>query len=474
MGNLFSRQLGEHIENKGGENALVSSEAKLTWEELSEISSCNSSVIYEVFASTEFVPLLFQNPFRFTQSVYAVWQSGKIPVPINPDAGNKEIINILKPLRTKKLISDIRIRVKSLHGEIEVLDWNELTKIEVPQKSKKKRNKTAVVIFTSGSTGYPKGVPVTFDNLNANINSILRLIKISPKDSWLASLPFFHIGGFAIIWRALATGSTLFLPESFSTTDILKAVANFKPAQFSVVSTTLRKLIDDITPYKKLNAVFAGGGPVIGKLMKAAIDKGFPVYKVYGSTETTSMISVLTPQQFHKAPESAGKPFKEIELKISNPDENRIGEVCVKGAQITDGYLDGEKNNFTEDEFLRTGDLGFLEKEGYLYITGRKSEFIISGGENINLQKIKKVLKSFPSVEDAEAIGLPDIKWGEKLVAVVVITNNADSFNPEKSLREILSKYEIPKEIKLVKEIPRTPLGKPKREELIKLFSEEI
>jgi acyl-CoA synthetase (AMP-forming)/AMP-acid ligase II len=157
MDNLFPRQLGEHIENKGGENALVSSEAKLTWEELSEISSCNSSVIYDVFASTEFVPLLFQNPFRFTQSVYAVWQSGKIPVPINPDAGNKEIINILKPLRTKKLISDVRIRVKSLHGEIEVLDWNELTKIEVPQKSKKNVTKPLLLFLRQVLPAIRKG-----------------------------------------------------------------------------------------------------------------------------------------------------------------------------------------------------------------------------------------------------------------------------------------------------------------------------
>jgi O-succinylbenzoic acid--CoA ligase len=472
MSDIFLRKMNELTENKGEETALVSSSEKTTWKELKEISSENSSIIKEIFSSTELVPLMFRNPFRFTLAVYSVWRSGKIPVPLNTGASNDEIITTLKLLETDKLISDFNIDAKGFNDNIKILDWNELGSIRVPYNNNKenKISEIAVVIFTSGSTGYPKGVQISFNNLNANINSIQKLIEITTKDSWLASLPFFHIGGFAIIWRALATGATLYLPEGFSTKDIINAVNDYKPAQISVVSTTLRKLIDDVHPYKELKAVFAGGGPVKGELMKVAVDKGFPVYKVYGSTETTSMVSVLTPQHFPEAPESAGKPLGGIEIKIANPDENGVGEVCVKGKQITAGYLNGGKNNLTGDEFLRTGDLGFMSNEGYLYITGRKSEFIISGGENINLQKVKNALMSLPLVEDAEAIGIPDEKWGEKLVAVVVTKESAGSAELKKSLKEILSKFEIPKEIKRVNKIPRTPLGKSKREELIILF----
>jgi len=471
MKNLVKQKIEEIVSTQPDKKALVSSSNELSWDELYSAAEKNSAAVQTVFGSSEYVPLLFLNPFQFTLAVYSVWFAGKTPVPLNPTAGKEELINILEKLKTRKVISDFADNGKLFSAGYEAIVWNKLKEIKSGKPAVNSPSETAVVIFTSGSTGVPKGVPITFDNLNANINSILKKVNLTGADSWLSSLPFFHIGGFAIIRRALALGSALFLPDSFSSKEIIKAVKEFRPSVFSVVSTTLIEMLDSVSPYENLKAVFAGGGPVKGMLMKSAIDKGFPVYKVYGSTETVSMVTILTPDDFPLAPESAGKSFDGITIKIDNPDYNGVGEVCVKGEQITRSYLDESRTILTEDGFLRTGDLGFFDDKGFLNIAGRKSEFIISGGENINLNKIKKALLELEGVKDAEAVGIPNEKWGEMLCGVVVPSGKINYEEIKKSLEGKLSKFEIPKKIIFKTEIPRTPLGKPKQTEIKKLFS---
>ncbi len=470
MKNLFKLKIEKALKTAPQKKALVSASGNLTWEELYSFAEKTSAVIQNIFYSSEYVPLLFLNPFQFTLAVYSIWFAGKTPVPLNPTAGGEELINILEKLKTGKIISDLQDEREFFSAGNEVILWDKLHEIKAEKSTLKSFSETAVVIFTSGSTGIPKGVPITFSNLNANINSILKKVNLTEADSWLASLPFFHIGGFAIIWRALALGSTLFLPDSFTSKEIIKVINEFRPSAFSVVSTTLIAMLDSVSPYENIKTVFAGGGPVSGGLMKSAIDKGFPVYKVYGSTETVSMVTVLTPEDFSLAPESAGKPFDGITIKIENPDYNGVGEVCVKGSQIASSYLDESGTNLTEDGFLRTGDLGFFDNKGFLNIAGRKSEFIISGGENINLNKIKKALLELDEVQDAEAVGIPNDKWGEMLCAAIVPSVKTNYEEIKKSLEGKLSNFEIPKKIIFTNEIPRTPLGKPKQTEIKKLF----
>ncbi len=470
MKDIVKRKLQENVKFAGISEALVSGSETLTWSELKDKAEKYSHTIEHLFSHTDYVPIIIKNPFQFVVAVYSVWLCGKIPVPLNPSSGIEELKNIFLLLKSTKVISDLDAVERPSLDKIEIIVWNKLKESEDKRHSPRKGNETAVLIFTSGSTGYPKGVPISFSNLEANIKAISQKIRITDKETWLASLPFFHIGGFAFIWRAFSVGGKLLLPKYFSSREILDAVKVFKPSVFSVVSTTLIKLIDEVSPYKNIRAVFAGGGPVKGKLMKSAIEKGFPVFKVYGSTETGSMVTILSPDDFYEAPESAGKPFPGITLTINNPDNNGIGEICVKGKQITGGYLDTSQNYFTENGFFKTGDIGYFDKNGYLNIVGRKSEFIISGGENINLRKIKEALESIDEINDAEAFGVSDEKWGEKLVAVIVSESKIDMEKLKKLLLKKLSKFEIPKEIKTVRKIPHSPLGKPNNTELKKLF----
>ena len=466
--NIFLKILNKNIVSSPLKKALVSADKEFTWEELYNFAEKHSLFIAANFSETDFVPLLISNPFDFVTAVYTIWLSGKVVVPINPLLPIMEIEEILSKTKTTGIITDNLTAIKELQNNYEILRWDSDNNSDFYRKEKSKsvpiKNScdNALILFTSGSTGFPKGVIISFSNLLANVRAIENLLSLSNRISWMASLPLFHIGGFAIIFRALHSCSTLYLPESFSSTDVINSLLQFHPSLFSVVSTTLRRIIDEVNPYNELKAVFAGGGPISGNLMKAAIDKGFPVYKVYGSTETTSMISVLKPDEVNISPESAGKILDGIEVEIQNPDSKRVGEICVKGKQISQGYFSQSDKEVRSsyDEFFCTGDLGFVDSNGFLNIVGRKSAFIISGGENINLNKVKKSLLSFPDITDAEAFGMPDEKWGEKLVAVVVATKKINLYELKTYLKSYLSAFEIPKEVKQVDFIPKTALGK--------------
>ncbi len=469
MSNLFFDKLSINVKKYSEHSAIVSSDGELTWEELFQTSLRISVSVLQNFHDEKFIPLLITDPYQFVVALYSVWQTGKIVVPINTAIAKSELATLLQLLNANKIILGSGKSAPPIPESVNVITWENLSK-STNRKKKillNQNNKTALVLFTSGSTGYPKGVKITFQNLEANANAIINLLKIKKENNWLASLPFFHIGGFSIIWRAFSTGATLFLPDSFSSNDILQSVKKYKPHLFSVVSTTLKRLISEVPKYKEIKAIFAGGGPIKAPLMRSAIENGFPTYKVYGSTETTSMVTILTPEQVSIAPDSAGKPFDSIELTIQNSNEKGIGEICVKGEQVSVGYLGFPVR---DGEFFCTGDLGFIDSNGFLNITGRKSSFIISGGENINLEKVKNALLEISGVIDAEAFGMADENWGERLVSVIVVNENFNISEISEHLNSLLSKYEFPKQIKFVEKIPRTPLGKAKINELKELF----
>lgn len=172
-------------------------------------------------------------------------------------------------------------------------------------------NKTSLMLFTSGSTDKPKAVVFTFKNFLNSVVQTNELINASEKDSWLASLPFYHIGGFMIFVRALINGSSLIIPDSLTHTAIANSINEFKPGYISFVSTQLSRMIDEnVKPDENLKAVFVGGGPVENNLIISAKEKGWKILKVYGSTETCSMVTALDCRNEIIKIASAGKPLQ--------------------------------------------------------------------------------------------------------------------------------------------------------------------
>ncbi len=447
--------------------AVIACDKKVSFAKFEILVNRKANFLRENFGRREIAPLLVGHGLEFVVTVYALWKINVIPAPVNVMFSSARLKETLEVAGARKAIASKRFAEKIDFVKVVPIEKNSEVKnfaTGIPYDE----NETALVLFTSGSTGKPKAVSVTFGNLFANAKNVAEYFGASENDAWLASLPFYHIGGFATITRALFRCAPLIIPCSLAFDEQTRAIKRHKPAFFSTVQTTLRRMLEsDLEPYPQLKAVFAGGGPVNAATMRAAIERGFPVYKVYGSTETTSMVTILSPAEFEKKPEAAGKPFRGISLDLS--DE---GEIIVGGKQIARGYFNNAeetKKRFRDGKF-HTGDIGETDNDGFLFVTGRKEDFIITGGENVNLQKVKKALLSLEEIADAETFAMPDAEWGEKLCAAIVPKKETTREYVKSSLSQKLAKYEIPKEFIFVKEIPRNDLGKADTKTLRQLF----
>lgn len=334
----------------------------------------------------------------------------------------------------------------------------------------------AVILFTSGSSGEPKAVVHTFKSLYESVKAIDLFANLSQKDIWLASLPHYHIGGFMIFIRSLLAGSALAFPNSLNYEDFMNAYTKHEPTYISLVVTTLKKMLNDnISVNKKLKYIFLGGGPIATDLCVDAINKGFPIIKVYGSTETCSMITALHPLEFKLKPNSSGLPLdkSKIKIKIKNEYKKRIGEVLVKSPTLFKEYLNDESLTKEKyyDSFYNTGDYGWIDNDGYLFIEARREDIIITGGENVSIKEIENAFSNINGIKEFHIFSLKDEKWGQSINAVVVkgIPDITDD-EIKSVLKTKLASFKIPKRIFFLEVIPKTELGKVNKNELLKLL----
>jgi len=450
---------------------------------LDEITGKIASYLHSMgIKKNTIVPLLFDNPFFTLLFSFALWKLKAVPFPIN---------NRLKPNEISALLSLIKSDVVFVENKIHVLDksFNQInfkkTISEPTQKIRQESFKieleqTALVLSTSGSEGKAKLVPLTFNNLFQSYVLSSSILKGDKEDKWLLSLPVYHIGGFSIFTRALLSNSKLIIPASLDTGDLVSAINETNPNKFSVVSTQLKRFIEKgIKPNPGLEHILLGGGPLDSDLIKNAILEEWKICKVYGSTETSAFISLLTPDDFNRKKESAGLPIPGVEIKIFDTNKNPLpplseGEIIISSPTTTRGYLNEHEINKVkfQNGLYFSGDYGYLDEDGYLYISNRRNDLIISGGENINPFEIERLLLTHPSIVDAAVVGIPDDEWGEIIAAIIVLEagHKLSEESIKTFLKEKTAAYKVPKRIRFTSEIPKTTLGKVIRHEVRKLF----
>jgi O-succinylbenzoic acid--CoA ligase len=330
-------------------------------------------------------------------------------------------------------------------------------------------NKTALILFTSGSSGKPKAVMLSFENLiqSAVIGNVV--LNQTSKDKWLASLPFYHIGGFSIIFRALMFGTSIIIPDSLSNDDLSESIKKSKPTLISLVTNQLKNFIDkDFTPPIDLRTVLLGGGFSDKYLILKAIDKGWMIAKVYGSTETSSLISFMNPDEVKKKPEASGKPIPPNKIIIT--DE---GGIIIQSPAVMKGYFNNDETaGGIKDGYYFTGDIGYLDDEGYLFVEAKRNDLIISGGENVNPFEVENSILIHPEIKEACVIGIDSEEWGQ-IVSAAIVLKEGEALSEKKLrdfLRDKLPSFKIPKKIKFVNQLPKSGLGKILRKEVKNLF----
>jgi O-succinylbenzoic acid--CoA ligase len=308
-------------------------------------------------------------------------------------------------------------------------------------------DQTATIMHTSGTTATPRPVALSYDNWLWNALGSALALGLDPSERWLCPMPLAHVGGLSIQLRSAIYATTVILHDRFDTEAALAALMD--PAQavtlVSLVPTMLARLLDaGLHDPPTLRWALLGGGPIAPALLRAAAAAGVSVAPSYGMTEACSQIA------------THGLPLLGIDLRIA-PD----GEILVQGANVARGAL-------ADDGWLHTGDLGAVDGHGRLAITGRKADTIVSGGENVAPAEVEAALLEHPAVADAAVFGIPDVEWGEVVVADVVLRAgmHADGQGLRSHCALTLAGFKVPKAIRLVSSLPRGETGKLRRNQL--------
>jgi len=319
------------------------------------------------------------------------------------------------------------------------------------------------MLYTSGTSGKPKGVPLSHNNLLGSARALIARAGLGGHDAFLGVLPMFHVFGLIgtmvvpLLLGAEATYLTRFSPERVAATIAERKVTVFVavPGMFGLL---VRSKVSDES-FRSLALPVCGGEALPSSHREAFRQRfGRDLLEGYGLTETSAVVSVNLPQE--NKPGTVGKPLPGVQVRIAGED----GEVQVLGPGVLKGYHNRPEENaasFTADGWFRTGDLGTLDAEGYLSITGRLKELIIRGGEKVMPREVEEVLCQFPGVLEAAVIGEPDGDRGEAVVAFVVPTERPLT---QDALREFcrgrLAEFKIPRRITIARDLPRGTTGK--------------
>lgn len=321
------------------------------------------------------------------------------------------------------------------------------------------------ILATSGSGGRPKACVLSRRAFAASAGASRRVLPLGSTDRWLLSMPLAHVGGLSIILRCVRAGAGIVIDqdEGFDADRFLDVVDDHAVTIASLVPTMLKRVLErTFDPPSTLRAILVGGAHAPPQLLEAARERGLTVLPTYGLTEACSQVATrplhLACESAHENADVIGPPLPGTQLRISN------GEIQVRGPTLLSGYVDDEAP-ISSDGWLRTGDTGELDARGWLRVTGRIDQQIVSGGENVDPGEVEAALRAVVGLRDVCVVGLADPEWGQAVVAVVV--GDADEDLMRESCRARLAPFKRPKLYVRQDRLPRTASGKIARKSVV-------
>ena len=341
-----------------------------------------------------------------------------------------------------------------------------------------------LLLFTSGTTGDPKAVDLRLGNVLASAGASAFRLGLDPADRWYVPLPMYHMGGLAPVYRSVLYGTCVALPgpdpdaESGPSGPPSYTVGGFDPERTlaamratgatctSIVPTMLSRLLDAGDLPDTLRFVLLGGAPASEALLARCAEREVPVAPTYGMTEAASQIATARPAEARANQGTVGNPLLCTEITVvdagSPVDRGERGELVVQGPSVSPGYYNDRQA--TDEAFgargLHTGDVGYRDEEGRVWVLNRLDDRIITGGENVDPGEVVAAIREFPDAADAAVVGLPDEEFGERVAALVATEGEAlDTDALEAHCRERLAGFKLPRTVELTSELPRTASG---------------
>ncbi|WP_241773293.1 long-chain fatty acid--CoA ligase [Bacillus sp. LL01] len=432
------------------------------------------------------VALLSPNHILFFDLFFACGEIGAIFVPLNWRLAVEEWNYIVRDCKAKCVVvhEDYLEDAKGL--ECQVLSLKELSKKEIRAKSPhtKHSNAPVAIIYTGGTTGQPKGVMLTYENITSNAINTIVSWGLNGEDITLTCLPMFHTGGLnALSTPLLMAGGTVVLMRNFGAEKAIDLLNLYECTIALMVPTMYGMLIEHprfhSTDFPTMRTFLSGGAPCPLEIYEAFYQKGKLFKEGYGLTEAGPNNFYIDPHEAYGKKGSVGKAmlFNEVKLMIDDSQEateGEVGEIYIRGSHVFSKYWEKEEetNKIKSDGWLKTGDLGCKDEDGYYYIVGRVKDMIISGGENIYPLEVEQILCQHEAVKEACVIGVPHPVWGEAVIALISNKKQTSEKELLTFCKRKIGVYKIPKKIIFVAELPKTAVGKMDKKELQETYSD--
>ena len=418
--------------------------------------------------------------------------AGRPFAPLNYRADGHLLAHNFEVLRPGVVVTDQRYEdaVRTVSGEATVILTDRVRSMSgaapAGAVTTAPADEPAVLLFTSGTSSAPKLVVLRHRHLSSYVLNSGSPVSAAPSAASLISTPPYHIAAMANVLSAVYSGRRMYFLEAFTAGGWLAAARSERVTHAMVVPTALARITAALEagedPPGTLESLAYGGAPAARGLVQRALARFAPTtgfVNAYGLTETSSTITVLTPEDHRAAAQSGdpdvrhrldsvGRPVPGIQLRLSDSDGG-VGEIVVRGPQISGEYRSGTSRIDAEGWF-HTGDLGWIDAAGYVFITGRADDMIIRGGENISPREVEEVLMEHPAVRDAAVVGVPDEEWGQRVAAAVVLDAPAAPDELVAWSRARLPGFKTPEKVTTVPELPRNDLGKLQRSQVRSMF----
>jgi len=475
--------------------ALQSYSEELNYSDLKERVSNMSGVLMRYGVKPgDRVVIVMDNSIDYVVAFYAIWELGAIVVSVYSQAKNYEIEKIINQSQARcllvdKLNEEAKESLKASGVKVIALDEVSVTTMDNHKNESNidggrfsaDESTLAQIIYTSGTTGNPKGVLLSHGNLMANTRDIVKYLELTEKDSVLNILPFHYSYGNSILHTHLCVGAKVILAGSMAfPQQVINDIRKYRASGFSGVPSTFSLLLthsDWVSGPPSLRYITQAGGPMSKTLTEQllnAINSQTKLYIMYGQTEASARISWLPPASLiHKAG-SVGIALEHVNVEIRDEKGNKLpantaGEVYVSGKSIMQGYWNNPAatEKVLNNGWLKTGDLGCLDTDGYIFLKGRNSDMIKVGAHRIHPLELEEIINRLDFVSECAVTGIDDEMLGQKLQAYVVGHESKQNlFALKKHCNEYLPAYKIPGKIKWVDELPKTVSGKIKRYQL--------